>query len=151
MRLVRKSNPSFNSILNDILNDDFFKPVTQAAQGFRPPVNIKETEAAFQMELAVPGLSKKEVLIDIDGDLLTVSYDKVEKTAESKPEAKEEKVAEEKYTRHEFSAKSFKRTFTIPENIDSEKIVATMKNGILNVTLPKVEVPEPEKKTVVIK
>lgn len=145
MKLVRKTNPTFNSILNDILNDDFFKPVSKVAHSFRPPVNIKETDAAFQMEISVPGLSKKDVVIDVDGDLLSISYEK--------PEIKTEEGAEikENYKMREFGTRSFKRTFTIPENVEADSIGATMKNGILNVTLPKVEVPEPEKKVVTIK
>jgi len=151
MRFVKKSKPSFNSILNELLNDDFFKPVATTTHRFRPPVNIKETDKAFEMEISVPGLSKKDVNIDIDGDLLTISYERAEKKTEEKKDGEVKVVATEKYTRKEFTAQSFKRSFTIPENTDAEKIAANMKNGILNVSLPKVEVPEPEKKTIVIK
>lgn len=153
MKLVRRSKPNFNSILNDLLNDDFFKPAVHSAHTFRPPVNIKETDEAYQMELSVPGLSKKDVIIDIDGDLLTISYENTKdaKTEHVKEEKTEDEAPKVKYTRREFSAKNFKRTFTIPENIETEKIAASMKNGILSLSLPKVEVPEPEKKTVIIK
>jgi HSP20 family protein len=94
-----------------------------------PAVNIKENEKSFMLELAVPGMDKKDLKIDINEDVLTIS-------SESKNETEEEKDG---YKRKEFSYSSFCRSFFIPENVNREKIVASYKDGILNVELPKME------------
>lgn len=94
-----------------------------------PAVNIKENAEEFFLEIAVPGMKKSDFNIDVENKILSIS-------SESKEE-KEEK--EENYTRREFGYSSFKRTFTLPDTIDSDKIGATYKEGILEVHLPKKE------------
>ncbi|GGW65904.1 HSP20 family protein [Winogradskyella epiphytica] len=94
-----------------------------------PKVNIKETEDAFEVEMAVPGLNKSDFKIDLDNDTLSIST-----------EVKEEKEhTEENYTRREFGYSSFKRVFTLPESINEDHINAKYENGILNIHLPKKE------------
>lgn len=94
-----------------------------------PAVNIKENAEAFSLEIAVPGMKKSDFNIDVDNKILSIS-------SESKEE-KEHK--EENYTRREFGYSSFKRTFTLPDTIESDKISATYNDGILAVHLPKKE------------
>lgn len=94
-----------------------------------PKVNIKETEDAFEVEMAVPGLNKSDFKIDLDNDTLSIST-----------EVKEEKEhTEENYTRREFGYSSFKRVFTLPESVNEDHINAKYENGILNIHLPKKE------------
>lgn len=95
-----------------------------------PKVNIKEVSDAFIVEMAVPGLKKSDFNIDLDNHVLSIS-------AEIKEENKEEKEAG--YTRREFGYSSFKRTFTLPETVEDDKIKATYNEGILSVHLPKRE------------
>lgn len=95
-----------------------------------PKVNIKEVSDAFIVEMAVPGLKKSDFNIDLDNHVLSIS-------AEIKEENKEER--ESGYTRREFGYSSFKRTFTLPESVEDDKIKATYNEGILNVYLPKKE------------
>ncbi len=109
-------------------DDDFF-PVLTGRSSSMPAVNVREDEKSFMLELAVPGIDKKELKIDINEDLLTIA-------SESKNESEESKDG---YKRKEFSYSSFCRSFQIPENVNKEKIEANYKDGILNVTLPKVE------------
>jgi HSP20 family protein len=94
-----------------------------------PAVNIKENEKSFMLELAVPGIDKKDLKIDINEDVLTIS-------SESKNEDEEEKDG---YMRKEYSYSSFVRSFYIPENVNRDKIGANYKDGILSVELPKME------------
>ncbi|MBU3822873.1 Hsp20/alpha crystallin family protein [Flavobacteriaceae bacterium XHP0103] len=94
-----------------------------------PKVNIKEVADAFVVEMAVPGLKKSDFKIDLDNHVLSIS-------AELKEENEEKETG---YTRREFGYSSFKRTFTLPETVDDNKIKANYKEGILSVNLPKKE------------
>lgn len=123
--ITRKAFSPF--YMSNIFDDDFFTPATRASQV--PAVNIKENEKTFTLELAVPGLDKKDLKIDINEDVLTIS-------AEMKNENEEENNG---YKRKEFSYSSFNRNFYIPENVTRDKISATYKDGILCVELPKEE------------
>ena len=119
---------TINPFLSDLFDDDFF-PVMGSRSGSMPAVNIKENEKNYTLELAVPGMDKKDLKIDINEDVLVIS-------SESKTEGEEEKDG---YKRKEFSYSSFCRSFYIPENVNREKIGASYKDGILSVELPKME------------
>jgi HSP20 family protein len=109
-------------------DDDFF-PVLNTRTSSIPAVNISEDEKRFTLDLAVPGIDKKELKIDINEDVLTIS-------SETKNESEESRDG---YKRKEFSYSSFCRSFQIPENINKDKIEANYKDGVLSVTLPKAE------------
>lgn len=109
---------------------DFDETVTKGSV----PVNVKETAKGYELELVAPGFEKTDFKVNLDKDLLTIS-------AEKKSDVKQEN---EKQLRREFSIRSFKRTFTLDEQIDATKISATYVNGILALNLPrKVEVKVP--------
>lgn len=96
-----------------------------------PAVNILENDETFLVEVAAPGKDRGDFKIELDNDILTIS-------SMSKEEHKEEKMAK-KYTRNEFSYKTFKRAFSLPESVDSGKISAGYTNGVLEINLPKKE------------
>jgi len=100
-----------------------------------PATNIHENKDEFVVEVAAPGLTKKDFHLDIDNNMLEI---KVEKEKETKEEKKE-------YTRKEYDYSGFVRSFTLPETVKTDKIRAEYENGILMVHLPKVAVA---KKTV---
>lgn len=100
-----------------------------------PAVNVKETDKNYEITLAAPGLQKDDFKIDVNGSMITISAEKDEK--------KEEK--DESYTRREYSYSSFSRSFSLPEDINQEKIDANYVNGELKLLLPK---KEEAKKTV---
>jgi HSP20 family protein len=110
---------------------------------FRTPLaNITEDEGFFNINAELPGLDKGDIEISIqDGNL--------EIKGEVKEEKKEEKEGE--LVRREFRSSSYYRCFTLPENIDEDKIDANLEKGILTVKIPKVEPKEPEKKKIEIK
>ena len=110
---------------NDLLSGFF----SDGADYSVPAVNIKENGNSFDIEMAAPGLNKEDFNIKIEKNILTIS---------SKIENKNE-TENEKFTRKEFSFKSFSRSFSIPETVDFDKIKATHKNGVLTLELPKLD------------
>lgn len=123
--------PSWSNWIDDILNRDIpsvFSSNFNSGMSL-PKVNIKETADSFMVEMAVPGLNKSDFHLDIDNQVLSIST-----------EIKEEDERQEgNYTRREFGYSSFKRTFTLPESVDDEKINASYIDGILSILLPKKE------------
>lgn len=94
-----------------------------------PSVNITENEKDFMIEMAAPGLERKDFKVEVENGILFIRSEK-----------KEEKKEETKnFTRKEFSFNSFSRSFTLPENCLPENIIARYDNGILFITLPKKE------------
>lgn len=113
-----------------------------ASYDFVPRANIKETDKVFVLELEVPGVKKSNIDIVIDNEVLVISGSK----------EIEDLVEAEKYTKIETAYGKFQRKFSLKGNfIDKENITAKSKNGILYVTVPKIEKPKNEtfKKVVV--
>jgi HSP20 family protein len=119
------------------LFDDFFKPWNEWFDNDNrfwatvriPSVNITENKDEYNVSLAVPGMKKEDFKIDVNGNMLTISCEK--------DETKEEK--DKKYTRKEYSYSSFSRTFTLPEEVNREKIDARYEDGLLKLSLPRKE------------
>lgn len=136
MSLVKRNNLIFPSLMNDIFNPDWFGGMENMKHNV-PSVNIKEDDTSFHIEFAVPGLKKEDFNIELDNDVLTVSSE-VKESNETK---------EEKFTRKEFSFRSFRRSFTLPETVDSGSINANYEDGILKLFVPKKEeaLPKPKR------
>lgn len=120
------------------LFDDFFRPWNEWFGNERdfmgrmmtiPAVNIKETKDDYMVMLAVPGMKKEDFNIDIEGNMLTISCEKEEKLEEK----------ETTFNRKEYSYSSFRRSFTLPEFVKMENILAKYEDGVLKLTLPKKE------------
>ena len=135
--ITRRSYKPF--LWSNLFDDDFF-PVLSQRNTSMPAVNIKEDEKNFILDLAVPGIDKKDLKIEINEDVITVS-------SESKDE---KEVNSDDYKRREFSYSSFCRSFYLPENVNKDKIEANYKDGILSVFLPK-DVEEKNKITKQVK
>jgi HSP20 family protein len=112
----------------NLFDDDFF-PVFQNRTSSMPAVNIREDEKNYILDLAIPGIDKEDLKIDVNEDILTIS-------SETKNETEENRDG---YKRKEFSYASFCRSFYVPENVHRDKIEANYKDGILTVSLPKQE------------
>ena len=137
--------PALVNVFEDFFNRNFPERFMEEKGEFIPSVNVSETEKEFKLEFAVPGFDKKDFNVETEKEFITISG--------SKETIKETgNTGEKNYTRKEFSYGSFKRTFTLPENVDSEKIEAVYENGVLNLILPKREVkPENNLKKIEIK
>jgi len=137
MNLVRRNtNPWFPSLLDEFFGTSF--PLTTTPQRSHvPSVNITETDSAFELALAAPGKTRKDFNVELDDHVLTIS-------SESKHE---DATNTEQYTRREFTFDSFQRSFRLPETVDTAGIKAKYDNGILNISLPKLQeaIPEPKK------
>ena len=138
MNLAKRNENYFPSFFDRFFNNelmDWNLSNFSSTNTSLPAVNVKENENEFLIEVAAPGMDKKDFNIKIHNNVLTVSSEKKDE--------KEEK--NEKFTRKEFSYQSFQRSFTVAENaVDSEKITAGYSNGILRITLPKREEVKPK-------
>lgn len=127
----RSNRPSF---YNDFFNRDLLNWTSDESSNGNtlPSVNIAENDDNFEIEVAAPGMTKKDFNIELDNNTLRISSEKEFKN--------EEQDDNGNYTRREFSYQNFERSFYIPENsVKSEKIAANYKDGILHITLPKAE------------
>jgi HSP20 family protein len=122
---LRFSRPA---LANDFFRTKFMNDWLDEETGFSTPaVNIAEGKEDFRIEVAAPGLDKNDFKIDLDHNVLTISSEKENKKEEN----------EGSYSRREFSYSSFRRSFTLPESVEYDKITASHKNGILYITIPK--------------
>ena len=135
---------TFNSLVNDLFTEVpvfLQKEFNQIDRKGFVPVNVKETEKAYQLDVIAPGFEKADFKINLDQNLLTVSVDKTN-------EVKEEN---HKQIRKEYSYRSFKRSFTLDEKIDATNIAASYINGVLTLNLPKKEVVKASATEIVVK
>lgn len=120
-----------NSWLPEVFNDLFENDFTPRNVSTAPAINVKETQTAYTVELAAPGLKKEDFMVNInvEGNLVV----KMEQHDEKKEEDKNSH-----YLRREFSFSKFEQTLILPDDVDKEGIKAKMEHGVLTVTLPKV-------------
>jgi HSP20 family protein len=133
MNLLKRQNPAFSYLFDDfILNQDWGYQKTSL-----PAVNIITSEDQFDIELATPGNKKADFQIEVEVDVLIISSETVSQSGDT----------ETSYERKEFGYNSFQRSFNIPESVNTDKISATYKEGVLTVSLPKKEeaLPQPKK------
>lgn len=120
---------SFSNVIDRFFNDSVARSGGSTAYSFVPKVDVFEEEKAFEVHVAVPGMNKEDFKIDLNEDRLTISGER--KYSKEKKENSLRSI--------ETSYGSFSRTFTLPDNIDLNRIEAEYKNGILEITLPKDE------------
>ena len=103
-----------------------------------PAINLTESESQYELEFAVPGMTKEAFNIQLDtNENLVVSTEKSEKSEKS-----ENCETPKRYLRHDFGSPAFRQTIVLPNDVDKEAIAARVENGILFITLPKVKVEE---------
>jgi HSP20 family protein len=136
MSLIKKNRNSFNAmpaLFDDFLGRELFNWCNtnySSTQTTIPMVNIRESSDNFDVEVAAPGMEKKDFKIQLDNNLLTISSHK-ENSEESEHDG---------YNRREFSYQSFQRSFILPKDVvDQDGIAASYENGLLRLTIPKKE------------
>lgn len=136
--LAKRSENYFPSIFDRFFNNDLMdwnNSNFSSTNTSLPAVNVKENDNEFSIEVAAPGMTKKDFNISFHNNVLTISSERKE----------EKKEKEDNYSRREFSYQSFQRSFTVAANaVDSDKITAKYAEGILTITLPKREEVKPK-------
>lgn len=121
----------FDAMVNDFLNDRGFKDISRemVSKGSYPKVNIIDSSDSIQIQAAVPGLTKKDIVISIDDDVLSLSN-----TQDSK-----KSFAMGDFLTREIKTSTWKRSFFLSENLERSKIKATVDNGLLSIDIPKLK------------
>lgn len=127
---IKRQN-SFFPVFSDFFGENFLNNNDWATT---PSINIAENKDGFRIEVAVPGLNKEDIKINIDKNILEISFER-----KVNVESNSSKECDDKYYRKDFCYSNFKRSFTLPEYTDKDHISANHKNGVLNVYIPKKE------------
>ena len=124
---MMRTNSWIPTVFNDLFYSDLMPKVNQTA----PAINVKESDKAYTVELAAPGMKKEDfnVHINDEGNLVV--------KLESKQDHKEEDK-NTRYLRREFSYTKFEQTLILPDDVKKDAISAKVENGVLTVELPKV-------------
>jgi Molecular chaperone (small heat shock protein) len=130
----------FNSLFNGEVGSLLNMPVYTHTV-FVPKVDVKEDGEAYTMEMDLPGRSEKDVDIELDNNTLTISSKQEEKNEMEETEKEENG----RWLIRERRVSSFKRSFTLPEDVNLEALNASFKNGILTVKLPRRALSQPKK------
>lgn len=126
------------SIFDDFFDNDWMNKTNATA----PAINVKESEKEYCVEVAAPGMTKADFDINIDGDgNLVIS---MEKKTESNGDGRE-REKQYRYLRREFSYTKFQQTLFLPDDVDKEKIHASVADGVLAIELPKLAPEEKQK------
>jgi HSP20 family protein len=135
---LMKFSDQFPSMFNRFFENDLFDWSTRNFSNTNttlPSVNIKEDVNGFEVDMAAPGFEKNDFKIELLNNLLTISSEK---------KVENETKEDQQFTRQEFSYQSFSRSFTLPNTVEGEKIMAKYENGILRVVIPKKEEAKPK-------
>ena len=141
MSLVHHKPVNLFNQFNDEMNRYFSLTREGAAnqeQDWMPAVDIREEDSRYLLTADIPGVDRKDVEITLEEGVLTVKGERSTKT----------EVAEEGYRRRERTYGTFMRQFTLPETVDTGSISATVKDGVLEIEIPKQDKPEPRRITV---
>jgi HSP20 family protein len=139
MNLTVRKNGGFPSLLTDLFNPslllgrDLFdrdEDLFPSRLGINvPTANVTETPKEYKIDLAAPGLERKDFNVEVDNHILKISAEKEE----------DKKKKDGDYSRREYSFNSFHRYFNLPENVKEDTIDAKYENGVLKVTVPKLK------------
>jgi HSP20 family protein len=127
MMPMMRTNNWIPAVFNDLFNTEFLQKTNCTA----PAINVKESDKAYIVELAAPGMKKEDfnVHINDEGNLVVKMESKTEKKDEDK---------NTRYLRREFSYSKFEQTLILPDDVKKEDISARVDNGVLTVELPKI-------------
>lgn len=135
--ISRNEFPMASQIMSNMLDNMLSSRFSSDGWDVFPKTNVIENDTEYMLQLAVPGMNKDHFNINVEKNVMTLSA------------GNEENVDQEvNYLRREFDFTSFSKSFTLPEDVDAEKISANYENGILNITLGKKDtaIPQPPRK-----
>lgn len=117
--------PHFGNIINELMNTSVGDVITHKNVDYTTPlINVVEHDGNYTLEMIAPGLSKSDINISLDKNVLTISSEK-------------KYEGQQKFKVREFKYGVFKRSFKLPTTVDTEKVTAAMEDGILKLTLSK--------------
>jgi HSP20 family protein len=129
--------PAFGNIINEILNSPLNEVVTDKPKKYTYPLaNVISQDGTFILSLAIPGVAKADVSINIEKNKLTIKSE-VENNTDTK------------YRLREFNYAKFERAFTLSDDVDTDNISAKFDNGVLTISIPTVEEAGPKKVEIV--
>ncbi len=132
----------FNDLFDDFGDDNFMMPSINLKKVFQAPkVDVKENKDSYTLEMDLPGKTDKDVNIELNNNVLTISSEK----SEEKEDKKAEKKDEGKWLVKERSYHKFSRSFTLPNDVEADKVSAEVKNGVLTVSMPRKALPTPKR------
>ncbi|RTE67257.1 Hsp20/alpha crystallin family protein [Amphritea opalescens] len=132
----------FNSLFDDTFFNDFFRPVSRQETGDKvPAIDVHDGEGQYLVRVDLPGIKKEDIKVSLDNGVLSVS-------AETTKEDKEEQDG--KLIRQERHYGKFVRSLSVGADVDPAGIKANFEDGVLNLTLPKVEQQQPSNTTIAI-
>jgi len=144
MNALRLFNPSFANDLFDAFDRDLGVGSTSFTT---PKVDVRETDKAYIMDMDLPGLTEKDVEINLKDRVLTISS--VQEAEREDKKGKEGKEGKEEFIIRERRTACFSRKFSLPEDVEAEKVSAEFKNGVLSITIPRK--PEVQPRQIAIK
>ena len=135
----------FDKVFDKMLETNFPEVIDQVgvtpySNSAYPKVNVYEYDDKVGIVAEIPGLSKKQIKVDVEDNILTISGDKHSVWDDAKA----------KVLRRELKQSSFKRSFTLGELLDGDDISANFKDGVLSIEIPKVEPAKPKKHSIKI-
>jgi HSP20 family protein len=143
MKLMKSNSNLYPSLFSDFFDvDRFFNDFPRLErESWLPAANIKETDKNYEIDLAVPGMQKNDIKMELDDHILNVSAEK-----------KEEESDQEKnsFVRREYKYTSFNRSFSLPKDINEDNIKCNYQDGVLKITIDKKEPETKQKKTLSI-
>ncbi len=140
-RYNQKSQSRGLDTFNAFLDNYIQKQENKFTDGFVPTVNTREAEDAYYVELDLPGIKKEDIDIDVKDNVITISGER----------KIENEIDEEDYYSIESQFGRFERSFTLPENVNADKIHAQSTDGVLEVVIPKEVKKEDKPKKIKIK
>ena len=131
---------SFSGMMDEVMQNGWNR-LGDEIQSFHAPVNIRESETGYTLQLFAPGLKKEDFKITVEKGVLTVSYDHKEETTQNE---------EGRWTRTEYKSKSFRRNFSLGDEANAGQITAKYQDGVLLLSIPKKEKSPLETKDIAV-
>lgn len=134
---IQRFKNEIDGLFSRVFNDSFIPTPSFMNQGFTPKCNIEEKRDHYLVEVEIPGVDPQDIHIELEGNTMSVKGERKQKT-ESEDEENKVHMVEQSYG-------SFYRSFTLPDNVNTDEIYAENKNGILFIKLPKNKESKPRR------
>ncbi len=132
----------FQNNLSRFFDDDLWGGNSFPATRNQAPVNIRETDKSYELQLIAPGLKKQDFKLNLAGDTLTIAYEHVEERNEGN--------GSKGWLRQEYNRRSFTRSFNLDDSVDAGNAIARYEDGVLHLSIPKKETSQKASRTITV-